>query len=162
MAKPGDRVVVLMDTDKQHNYVLGRGVYVGDEVPTASDCAEVVWLKEFMLRGVPTPKIVLDDSDENAENRGMTVWGAEGWWATEEGYQTYMTHRAEQLMSLRQWRIDRPKMLLAVERAKQQQARQRAAQRPNAQQMDNEQRAAYGQMFGPDDEELLDSGGGYR
>lgn len=69
MSKVGERIGAIYKASEETVYVLGFGVYVGDEIPPkdggwmAAACHEV---------GATNPKLVLDD--------GQIVWGCQCWW----------------------------------------------------------------------------------
>lgn len=76
MRNKGDRIGALLSADKANVQLLGYGVYLGDEIPTAQNGK----LSEPMALGIaldkPVPKLQLDN--------GSIVYGCECWWAGED------------------------------------------------------------------------------
>lgn len=115
-AKPGERVYAVLSATPKEVYLLGFGVYVGDEVPPApmgmvrSVFGAATWeefdrvVTDALLMSEaarPTnPKIVLDD--------GEVVWGAECWWGLEVAYPRFRGARIEKRCSIADQRKDLP------------------------------------------------------
>lgn len=65
----GARVLAVVSIENNVAKVLGEGVFVGDEVPSA---VEFPHLKMFSDNNIANPRINLDS--------GGVVWGCECWW----------------------------------------------------------------------------------
>lgn len=67
----GGRVVAVLDSDDKKVEVIGRGVYLGEEVPSSG---------QYKSMGLPSPKIMLDDTRD-------IVWGYECVWMCEQRFE---------------------------------------------------------------------------
>lgn len=70
-AEPGTRVLCVLSMTLNEAYVLGEGVYQGEEVPPPGIGANMDL--DLHRMGQANPKILLDS--------GEVVWGCECWWA---------------------------------------------------------------------------------
>ena len=74
--KKGDRIGAVLKSDDDTVYLLGYGVYDGDDVPPNDPSGERGLMSLVHEVGNKNPKIKLDD--------GRIVWGCECWWGSEK------------------------------------------------------------------------------
>ncbi len=68
--KVGDRIGAIRNADETHVYMLGFGVYEGEQLPPDGE------FTTRSLAGVTSPRLRLDD--------GTVVWGYQCWWGPED------------------------------------------------------------------------------
>ena len=71
--KIGERVGAVLKSDESTVWLIGFGIYKGDEIPDEDTGGLGSVLRDL---GHKNPKLIMDD--------GQIAWGCECWWAKEE------------------------------------------------------------------------------